>query len=126
LRYFRLRVNEEFRPLIGSAKSIEELEIVTRQLEEKVKKTLGDIEFEGELVDPASAAPADVPAVAAGEEGDTDENASSSSSQYYRTIPYWRCQPYVRPLPTEQIAAIWAAKDNRHRVGFLQQQTTKK
>jgi len=83
---------------------------VTTQLEEKVKAGLGDTEYEADLEDPE----------AAGGDGE------ALSTQYYRTIPHWRCQPHVRPLPTEQIAAIWAAKDNRHRMGFLQQQAVKR
>jgi len=28
-------------------------------------------------------------------------------------IPYWRCQPYVRPLPTPETQEIWHSKDAR-------------
>jgi len=29
-------------------------------------------------------------------------------------VPYWCCQPYVRALPTAEIAAIWARNDARY------------
>lgn len=85
------------------------MEAATKRLTEKVKKELGDIEYEAELQDDKVGTEVEI-----------------TSSEYYRTIPYWRAQPHVRPLPTEQIATIWAAKDNKHRMGFLQQQVAKK
>ena len=110
-----LKHHEEYLPLLGSAHSVEDFEVLTQELAKKVKASLGDIEYEGDLAEQA----ATTGATAEGEEG-------TSSTQYYRTIPYWRSQPYVRRLPSEEVAKIWAAKDNRHRMGFLEQQAVKK
>jgi hypothetical protein len=93
--------------MLGNARSLIEMEEITHKLTEKIKKELGDIEYEAELTDQST-------------------NAEGTSSQYYRSIPYWRCQPLVRQLPSEQVATIWASKDNKYRMGFLQQQAAKR
>ena len=44
--------------------------------------------------------------------------ARSPDSQGYKSVPYWRGQPYVRAMPTPEVAAIWARKDARHRAAM--------
>ena len=41
-------------------------------------------------------------------------HARASLAAGYRAVPYWCCQPYVRALPTAEIAAIWARNDARY------------
>jgi len=91
------------------------METHAQKLADKVKASLGDIDYEGDL----EATTTTATTTATEGEGTTDV------SQYYKTIPYWRSQPHVRPLPSEEVAKIWAAKDNKHRMGFLEQQAAK-
>jgi len=66
------------------------------------------------------------------ENGDCDCDETmcedTESKTYYKDIPYYRCQPYVRRLPTQQIAALWAKKDSAYtqhfRTNILKKATT--